>query len=503
MGKKTTPQSFNPQDEETTSPKGSTVTNAKTASQVSAEFNNTAAGHGFNFILFILEHGPKVFFGVPAIVALLLSIFFTGTVNLKVFAGLFVGLPLLAIGIPTAFLISGSYVDEDADKYAAWEDYVECHDSRLASRFAGKKMPIETFIEAYMHQKLDLKCGMYELLLLRNQLFRFCFTWNHFKYFFKDFALQGLTHSHSSDEDDIKPVYNRGNDFYNWFLGETMIYTSGLYLDKDDDLAEAQRRKLNMVCQQLQMQPGEEHLDLGCGWGTLICHAAEHFGTRSTGVTLAKEQAEWAHTQARERGVDERVKIHVMDYRDIPFKQYDKITCLEMAEHVGIRKFQQFLVQVRTMLKDEGMFYLQIAGLRRKWQYEDLVWGCFMGKYIFPGADASCPLGFVVDQMERAGFEVHRVENTGCHYSLTIKAWYDNWIQQEENVVAKYTAWWYRLWVVFLAWSAIIAAQGSSTVFMITAHKNHKNDQSSVAKQKEPFGRINSFVGPNTIGLQQ
>ena len=112
-------------------------------------------------------------------------------------------------------------------------------------------------------------------------------------------------------------------------------------------------------------------------------------------------------------GVADRVKVLVDDYRNLPVEKYDKITCLEMAEHVGIKNFQKFLLQVRGMLKDDGIFYLQIAGLRRPWQFEDLVWGLFMGKYIFPGADASCPLGFVVDQAERAEFEVHRVENCG------------------------------------------------------------------------------------------
>jgi sphingolipid C9-methyltransferase len=84
-------------------------------------------------------------------------------------------------------------------------------------------------------------------------------------------------------------------------------------------------------------------------------------------------------------------------------KRYDKITCVEMAEHVGIKNFQSFLLQVKSMLEDDGVFYLQIAGLRRAWQYEDLVWELFMGKYVFPAADASCPLGFVVSQAERAG----------------------------------------------------------------------------------------------------
>jgi len=297
-----------------------------------------------------------------------------------------------------------------------------------------------------------------------------------------------------------------------------MIYTSGIWQSKQESLEAAQDRKLETVCQQLQLKRGEEMLDLGCGWGTLIRYAAKNFGVTATGVTLAEEQRKWHDQKAAEEGV-KTATVRVHDYRLIPHgpndKKFDKISCLEMAEHVGIKNFQKFLHQVDAMLKDDGIFYLQIAGLRRKWQFEDLVWGLFMGRYIFPAADASCPLGFVVSQLERAGFEVHRVENCGVHYSLTIKAWYDNWQRNKARVLAEYdktktyrggrgAEWYYRLWTVFLAWSTCIAAQGSSTVFMITSTKNAAFDKSSVKNTAEaPFSRMDRWVGPNVIAHQQ
>jgi cyclopropane fatty-acyl-phospholipid synthase-like methyltransferase len=254
------------------------------------------------------------------------------------------------------------------------------------------------------------------------------------------------------------------------------------------------------------MKPGDRHLDIGCGWGTLLTHAATKYGTHGTGITLAKEQADWAVARARESGVANRVRVLVDDYRNLPDERYDKITCLEMAEHVGIRNFQKFLLQVRSMLEDDGMFYLQIAGLRRAWQYEDLVWGLFMSKYIFPGADASCPLAFVVSQLERAAFEVHRVENCGSHYAVTLEKWYRNWKRNEAGIVEKYGERWFRMWMMFLGWSAIIAAQGTSAVFMITATKNHKNDRSSVSAEeakRQVFSRKDRFIGSNPIATQQ
>jgi len=150
-----------------------------------------------------------------------------------------------------------------------------------------------------------------------------------------------------------------------------MVYTSGIWQSKRESLEQAQDRKLETVCRQLQLRQGDEMLDLGCGWGTLIRYAAKNFGVNATGVTLAEEQKKWHDEKAKKDGVEKSTRILVNDYRLVPHgpndKKFDKISCLEMAEHVGIKNFQKFLHQVDAMLKDDGIFYLQIAGLRRKW----------------------------------------------------------------------------------------------------------------------------------------
>ena len=155
-----------------------------------------------------------------------------------------------------------------------------------------------------------------------------------------------------------------------------MIYTSGIMSSatKRETLEELQQRKLETVCHKINLKKGEKMLDIGCGWGTLSVHAATQ-GANVTGVTLGRNQTKWANGKAAEANVSDNVRILCMDYRDIPFEKYDKITCLEMAEHVGVLRFQTFLTQVRDMLNDDGIFFLQIAGLRRAWQYEDLQWG--------------------------------------------------------------------------------------------------------------------------------
>lgn len=229
-----------------------------------------------------------------------------------------------------------------------------------------------------------------------------------------------------------------------------MIYTSGLISDinKEESLEELQDNKLAVVCEKIELKKGESLLDIGCGWGTLARFASMNFGAQATGITLGRNQTAWGNKALRDVGVpEEQSRILCMDYRDIPVPEggYDKITCLEMAEHVGVRKFSSFLRQVYDMLDDDGVFFLQIAGLRKPWQYEDLIWGLFMNKYIFPGADASTPLGFFVDSLEGAGFEVKGIDTIGVHYSATLWKWYRNWLANKDKVVAKYGNRWYRV----------------------------------------------------------
>lgn len=229
-----------------------------------------------------------------------------------------------------------------------------------------------------------------------------------------------------------------------------MIYTSGIISDinKEESLEQIQDNKLAIVCEKIGLQEGERMLDIGCGWGTLAKFASVNYGASVTGITLGRNQTAWGNGGLRKAGISEdQSRILCMDYRDIPVPEggYKKITCLEMAEHVGVRHFSSFLKQVNGMLDDDGVFFLQIAGLRKPWQYEDLIWGLFMNKYIFPGADASTPLGFFVDKLEGAGFEIKHIDTIGVHYSTTLWKWYRNWMANKDKVITKYGKRWFRV----------------------------------------------------------
>jgi cyclopropane fatty-acyl-phospholipid synthase-like methyltransferase len=304
-------------------------------------------------------------------------------------------------------------------------------------------MPMETFIEAFFDEKINLKEGvdMHEMLRKhRKELFKFCFTPNHAKFFLSKFLVQAVMHTKLYDFDDVSTTYNLGNDFYNAFLGDSMVYTSAIFQDKEasETLEQAQVNKFDIVAKKIELKPGEKHIDIGCGWGGFVIHCAREYGTDSLGITIAKEQISWGRDWVKEGKAGDaadRTRLELMDYRDIPDEKYDKITCLEMAEHVGVKNFQTFMRQINGLLKDDGLFYLQICGLRPTWHFEDLVWGMFMAKYIFPAADASCPISWVTTQLEQAGLEIHSVENVSVHYTETIYSGYVNWKLIEQEMV--------------------------------------------------------------------
>ena len=336
----------------------------------------------------------------------------------------------------------------------------------------GKKLPMSTFVEKYVKGEIQVSGDLQTFFRRKEDVLNYRLTWEQVKFLVGGFIPSVLIHTQAADRKTVTGHYDRGNDFFNAFLGDIMIYTSAFFENPSDSLEDAQRRKLEVVAKKIQLKSGERLLDIGCGWGTLVAHMAKEHGADATGVTLATRQAEFGTERIAKYGVSDRARILTMDYRDIPREKWNKITVLEMAEHVGIRKFQGFMRQLNGMLEDDGILFLQIAGLRRNWTAEDFTWGMFMSKYVFPGADASMPLSFVCNNLERAGFEIHSVENIGIHYSLTIDRWYRNWLTNRDAVVKSYGERWFRLWEVFLAWSVLIAEHGGSTAFQLVCNKN-------------------------------
>jgi len=260
-------------------------------------------------------------------------------------------------------------------------------------------------------------------------------------------------------------------------LGEPMVYTGAIYTGPNETMWTAQLNKLDFIARALGVQPGDRVMDIGCGWGRLANHLASK-GAKVTGVTMSSDQQAYAKRMSDYLG-NKDVEVVLQNFFDLdrPAKSFDAISSVEMAEHIGIKNYNRFLRKVHDLLADNGTFYLQVAGLPRGYgegynHYEDLVWGLFMDEHVFPGADASCPMGWVITHLERAGFEVQNVHNMGNHYSRTLNHWLQLWEAKKDQVVKVYGERSWRRWRVFLAWSVRIARRGGSTVQFITATKS-------------------------------
>lgn len=359
-------------------------------------------------------------------------------------------------------------------------DFVAFRDPKLAARYSTGKIPMTTLFESYLDGDVDI-ADVDSLLDSRRELVNFALTKHNFEFFFTRFIPEVAIHSKSQDKRIVREHYDCGNDFFEAFLGERMVYTSAFFRDEKETLEQAQDNKMDLVCRKLMVRPGDQMLDIGCGWGTLAMHAAKNFGADATGITISKNQTEFGNGRISKAGLSDHARIQCLDYREIPQNKFDRISSLEMVEHVGVKNLGKYCKIVYDLLKDDGLFLVQFCGLRRGGgegvpliglRPEDLIWGLFMSKYIFPGADASLPLSDMVKALEKAGFEIHSAENVSVHYSLTIKRWHDNWLKNRETIVRVYGERWYRLWNIFLAWSWRIGLQGTSACFQVVAHKN-------------------------------
>lgn len=357
------------------------------------------------------------------------------------------------------------------------DDYIEFKDDATKKEWSGRRIPISLLYELFLQDKISFKKDVLEVLRdHRDEFVNYKLTFAVFRFL----VMQALPvdenssmKSLSATKKEIAEHYDRGNDWFEAFLGPRMCYTSGVYEGLDQSLEVAQDNKMSLLCDKLMLKSNETILDIGCGWGTLICHAAKNYGAKSVGVTLSVEGAKYCRDQAKSKGLSEQVDVLCMDYREIPQDmKFDKIVSVEMAEHVGLNNFQLYLTNVKNMLKDDGLFVMQVAGLRQGSNWQDISWGLFMSRFIFPGADASTPLNWYIRQMEMAGFEVRSVETIGRHYSHTLHGWYDNFQKNRKQMEKAYGSYLCRLWDFFLAWSVVASGQGSATCYQILVNKN-------------------------------
>lgn len=275
-------------------------------------------------------------------------------------------------------------------------------------------------------------------------------------------AFQTRFQSKSEMARDIRFHYDRSNEFYRLFLDPLMVYSCAYFRSPEATLEEAQVAKLDYICRKLDLRPGERFLDVGCGWGALLEHAAANYGAEATGCTLSETQ--FGYAAAR---LDGRAQVLERDYRDLGGR-YDKIASVGMFEHVGLRHARQYFRKMAQLLAPDGLL-LNHAIARPEGQQEDAS-SLFVRRYIFPGAEL-IHLHDTIRAAEEEGLEVLDVENLRPHYARTCRLWEERLAARREAARRLVSEAAFRAWRIWLAACSVSFAEGLSSVYQVVMSK--------------------------------
>jgi cyclopropane-fatty-acyl-phospholipid synthase len=277
----------------------------------------------------------------------------------------------------------------------------------------------------------------------------------------------------AANKENISYHYDLSNAFYAFFLDPEMVYSCAYFREGANDLATAQRDKLDMICRKLRLKAGETLLDIGCGWGGLACYAARHYGVLVHGVTLSQEQYAYAREKVRRLGLEERITLELRDYSQID-GSFDKIASIGTFEHIGIANHPTYFQTVHRLLRPRGL-YLHHAIVRRpprnnrrreRLRPEQVA----LARYIFPGGEID-HLGMSIANLARHGFEVHDVEGWREHYARTTRLWHDRLLAHRVVAEREVGSVKVRLWLAYLAGCSLAFEHGHASVFQTLASK--------------------------------
>ncbi len=241
--------------------------------------------------------------------------------------------------------------------------------------------------------------------------------------------LRGRKHSSERDREAVRHHYDVGNEFFSLFLDESMTYSCAIFSRGAKTLEEAQETKLDLVCTKLALQEGERVLDVGCGWGSFVMHAASRYGVEAVGITLSDPQAVLARQRVADAGLADRIEIRVQDYRELAGESFDAVASIGMVEHVGEAQIDTYAEQLASMLKPGGR--LLNHGISRL-RHGSVEGGPFSERYVFPDGE-TLHVSRVILALERAGFFVRHVEEFGADYAETLRHWIANLDENRER----------------------------------------------------------------------
>lgn len=281
-------------------------------------------------------------------------------------------------------------------------------------------------------------------------------------------ARPGPVRTHSPDENRqaISFHYDLSNDFYSLWLGPGMVYSCAYFERPEMTLAQAQHAKLEHICRKLQLQPGERLLDLGCGWGALLLHAARHYGVQAHGITLSERQYQHVQELIAQSGLQGQISVSLQDYRDVRNTAgYDKIASIGMFEHVGLGNLAQYFATVHRLLRPGG-YFLNHGITHNDEGWKKCVSSVFINRYVFPGGELDT-MGNIQRAMERADFEIMDVEGWRPHYAETLRHWVRSLEAQHSRALDFVDEATWRIWRLYMAASAMEFEAGALGVYQI------------------------------------
>lgn len=280
-------------------------------------------------------------------------------------------------------------------------------------------------------------------------------------------SVKGCFQTKRRAAENVRFHYDQSNDFYGQFLDSRLVYSCAYFGGPEQSLDDAQVRKLAHICRKLDLQPGEQFLDVGCGWGALVTYATAEHGAVSTGCTLSSEQFNFASRLVAEQALGPKAKIKLSDYRDIE-GTFDKIASVGMFEHVGRRRLQGYFEKLHRLTRPGGLVLNH--GITRPENVHDSPETLFVRRYVFPGGELP-RLSEVIRFAEAAGFEVLDVENLRPHYALTCRAWVERLQENVTQCLRQVERSVYRTWLLALAASAAYFEEGLLNVNQVLLHK--------------------------------
>jgi cyclopropane-fatty-acyl-phospholipid synthase len=283
-----------------------------------------------------------------------------------------------------------------------------------------------------------------------------------------ELRLRGQRHTVGRDRRAVRHHYDVGNEFFALFLDRSMTYSCAYWAGGAQTLEEAQEAKLELVCKKLRLREGERVLDVGCGWGSFVLHAATRHGVNAVGITLSEHQAQLARERAREAGVADRVEFRVADYREVSDGPFDAIASIGMVEHVGEEQIDVYAQRLRTLLRPGGR--LLNHGIAKLKDFDTADEGAFSERFVFPDG-VPLPLSRIVQALERADLATTHVEGLQSDYARTTAEWTERFDARWDDAVRLAGIERARIWRLYLRAARQGFETGWASVYQVLAHR--------------------------------